>query len=189
MFQPFAQEVFTGGFVIRARSDAAALAGPVTAIIREIVPEQPLVNVLTLEAIREETVAPRRLNALLVGAFATLALLIAAVGVGGVLAFSVARRVPEIGIRISLGADPLRVLQMVLAEGGTQLVVGLGLGLVGALLAARLMTGLLFGVATYDPVTLVGVTLLIAAVGLGACAVPAVKASRVDPVRAIQAEG
>jgi ABC-type antimicrobial peptide transport system permease subunit len=78
---------------------------------------------------------------------------------------------------------------MVLAEGGTQLVVGLGLGLVGASLAARLMTGLLFGVATYDPVTLVGVTLLIAAVGLGACAVPAVKASRVDPVRAIQAEG
>jgi ABC-type antimicrobial peptide transport system permease subunit len=100
----------------------------------------------------------------------------------------VARRIPEIGIRISLGADPLRVLRMVLVEGGTQLAVGLGLGLVGALLAARLMTGLLFGVATHDPITLLAVTLLITAVGLGACAVPAVKAARVDPVRAIQSE-
>jgi ABC-type antimicrobial peptide transport system permease subunit len=142
--------------------------------------------VLTLAAIREETVAPRRLNAWLVASFAGLALLIAAVGVGGVLAFSVARRYPEIGIRISLGADPPRVLRMVLAEGGAQLAVGIGLGLAAALLAARLMTGLLFGVATYDPVTLAGVTLLIVAVGLGACAVPAVKAARVDPVRAIQ---
>jgi putative ABC transport system permease protein len=186
MFQPFAQEVFTGGYVIRTRSNAAALATPVTSIIRELVPEQPLVNVLTLAAIREETVAPRRLNAWLVASFAGLALLIAAVGVGGVLAFSVARRVPEIGIRISLGADPPRVLRMVLAEGGAQLAVGIGLGLAAALLAARLMTGLLFGVATYDPVTLAGVTLLIVAVGLGACAVPAVKAARVDPVRAIQ---
>jgi putative ABC transport system permease protein len=188
IFQPFAQEVFTGGFVIRARSDAAALAGPVSTIIRELVPEQPLVNVLTLEDIRAESVAPRRLNAWLVASFAALALLIAAVGVGGVLAFSVARRIPEIGIRISLGADPLRVLRMVLVEGGTQLAVGLGLGLVGALLAARLMTGLLFGVATHDPITLLAVTLLITAVGLGACAVPAVKAARVDPVRAIQSE-
>ena len=188
IFQPFAQEVFTGGFVIRARSNAAALAGPVSTIIRELVPEQPLVNVLTLEDIRAESVAPRRLNAWLVATFAALALLIAAVGVGGVLAFSVARRIPEIGIRISLGADPLRVLRMVLAEGGTQLAVGLGLGLVGALLAARLMTGLLFGVATHDPITLLAVTLLITAVGLGACAVPAVKAARVDPVRAIQSE-
>jgi predicted permease len=186
MFQPFAQEVFTGGYVIRTRSNAAALATPVTSIIRELVPEQPLVNVLTLAAIREETVAPRRLNAWLVASFAGLALLIAAVGVGGVLAFSVARRVPEIGIRISLGAYPPRVLRMVLAEGGAQLAVGIGLGLAAALLAARLMTGLLFGVATYDPVTLAGVTLLIVAVGLGACAVPAVKAARVDPVRAIQ---
>lgn len=188
MYQPFAQEVFTGALLIRASVDAATLAPAATRIIRELVPQQPIEDVRTLEQIREESVAPRRLNALLVGTFGALALLIAAVGIAGVLAFSVSLRTAEIGVRMSLGADPVRVLRMVLAEGGTLLAGGIAIGLAGALVGARLLAGLLFGVPPHDPVTLAGVFLLMTAVGVLACSVPAVRAARVNPIEAMRTE-
>ena len=132
--------------------------------------------------------APRRLNALLVASFGLLAVLIAAVGIGGVLAFSVSARTNEIGIRMTLGADSGRVQRMVLAEGGVLLAIGLALGVTGSFLAARLIQGLLFGVAPHDPVTLAAVATLMAAIGLGACWVPALRAARIDPGVAIRAQ-
>ena len=187
VFQPFAQEMaFTGGLVIRAERDAPSLVSATTRLVRSIAPRDPIENVLTVAQIRDQSVAPRRLNAALLSSFSVLAVIIAAVGIAGVLAFSVSARTNEIGIRMSLGADSGRVQRMVLMEGGTLLVLGLVLGGLGAVLASRLVQGLLFGVAPHDPVTLLGVAVLMAAVGVGACWLPALRAARIDPAVAIR---
>jgi putative ABC transport system permease protein len=188
VFQPFAQEAtFSGGLVIRAASSASGLVSAATRIVRGIAPEVPVENVLTVGQIRDQSVAPRRLNAVLVSSFGALAVIIAAVGIAGVLAFSVSARTTEIGIRMSLGADSGRVQRMVLLEGGTLLAVGLLLGVAGAFFAARLIRGLLFGVAPYDPVTIAAVGVTMLAVGIGACWLPAIRAASVDPAVAIRA--
>jgi predicted permease len=182
MFMPFAQELAIGGaFVIRTEGDAPALAAAATRIIRGIAPTVPIENVLTIAQIKDQSVAPRRLNAALVSSFGILAVIIAAVGIAGVLAFSVSARTNEIGIRMSLGADSARVQRMILSEGGVLLALGLVVGVVGAFFAARVIQGLLFGVAPYDPATFVGVAVLMAAIGIGACWIPALRAARIDP--------
>ena len=187
MFQPMKQEaMFGGGLVIRTERDPAGMAGAATRIVRKIVPNDPIENVLTISQIKDQSVAPRRLNAVLVSSFGVLAVIIAAVGIAGVLAFSVSARTNEIGIRMSLGADSARVQRMVLGEGGTLLVYGLFLGVAGALIGTRLIRGLLFGVAPNDPTTLVGVTVLMVAVGIAACWLPALRAARIDPAVAIR---
>ena len=189
VFIPFAQGDFvSGGLVIRSRGDAAALAPAATRIVRSIAPQQPIEKVLTVNEIRDESVAPRRLNAMLVGSFGLLALIVAAVGIAAVLAFSVSARTNEIGIRMSLGADSGQVQRMVLSEGGVLVGIGLALGVVGALSLSRLLRGLLFGVAPHDPVTLVGVGTLMAVVGIGACWLPALRASKIDPANAIRSQ-
>ena len=138
--------------------------------------------------VQDERVAPRRVNALLVTSFGILALLIAAVGIAGVLAFSVSSRTGEIGIRMSLGADAMRVKGMVLREGWILLAAGLTLGVIGSLIAARLLGTLLYGVAPNDPLTVSGVALLMAAVGTLACWIPAGRAAKVEPAVALRAE-
>ena len=187
MFLPFAQEVtFTGGLVIRADRNAAGLVPATTRIVRSVAPSDPIENILTVSQIRDQSVAPRRLNAALVSSFGGLAVLIAAVGIAGVLAFSVSARTNEIGIRMSLGADSGKVQRMVLMEGGVLLVMGLVLGVIGSLLATRLIQGLLFGVTPNDPVTLAAVALAMVAIGVAACWVPARKAAKVDPAVAMR---
>ena len=187
MFQPMKQEaMFGGGLVIRADRDPAALAGAATRIVRQIVPNDPIENVLTISQIKDQSVAPRRLNAVLVSSFGVLAVIIAAVGIAGVLAFSVSARTNEIGIRMSLGADSARVQRMILGEGGTLLVYGLFLGVAGALIGTRLIRGLLFGVAPNDPLTLAGVAVMMVVVGIAACWLPALRAARIDPAVAIR---
>jgi putative ABC transport system permease protein len=187
VFQPLAQEaLFGGGLVIRAERNASALAPAATRLVRNISPRDPIENVLTVPQIRDQSVAPRRLNAALVSSFGALAVIIAAVGIAGVLAFSVSARTNEIGIRMSLGADSRRVQRMVLMEGGVLLAFGLVLGVAGAILTTRLIRGLLFGVAPYDPPTLAGVAVLMAIVGIGACWLPAIRAARIDPAVAIR---
>jgi putative ABC transport system permease protein len=182
MFVPFAQELTVlGGLVIRARSDASGLPAAVTGIVRRLAPGIPFDPPLTVAQIRDESVAPRRLNAVLVSSFGILAVIIAAVGIAGVLAFSVSARTQEIGIRMSLGADRGQVQRMILREGGVLLASGLAIGVTGAFLAARVIQGLLFGVAPHDPVTLVGVALIMGAIGLAACWIPARRAARIDP--------
>jgi putative ABC transport system permease protein len=187
VFQPLAQEaLFGGGLVIRAQRDPSSLIPAATRLVRRIVPQDPIENVLTVSQIRDQSVAPRRLNAALISSFGVLALIIAAVGIAGVLAFSVSARTNEIGIRMSLGADSARVQRMILMEGGSLLAVGLVLGVGGALFATRLIRGLLYGVTPNDPVTLVGVALLMAVVGIAACWLPALRAARIHPAVAIR---
>jgi predicted permease len=182
VFVPFAQEFsMGGGLVIRAEGDATELATAATKVVRRIVPNVPIENVLTIAQIKDQSVAPRRLNAVLVSSFGFLAVLIAAVGIAGVLAFSVSTRTSEIGIRMSLGADSGRVQRMILGEGTVLLAIGLVLGVFGAFGAARAMQGLLFGVAPYDPMTFGAVAFVMAAIGVGACWIPALRAARIDP--------
>ena len=189
MFMPFAQEPFpSGGLVIRTQGDPGALATAATRIVRGIAPQQPIEKVLTLDQIRDESVGPRRLNAMLVASFGVLALIVAAIGIAAVLAFSVIARTNEIGIRMSLGADAGRVHRMVLSEGGVLVGIGLVLGVAGALALSRLIQGLLFGIAPHDPVTLGAVAVLMAAVGVGACWLPAVRAARIEPSAALRAQ-
>jgi putative ABC transport system permease protein len=156
--------------------------------VREVDPDVPIGKVGTLAQLREESVSAQRINALLVSGFGIVALLIAAVGLAGVLGFSVSQRTNEIGVRMSLGARPGQVRTMILSEGGVLLGIGLALGAVGSVVASRVLDGLLYGVTPRDPVTFGAVALVIVAVGLTATLVPAVRASSVQPVEALRAD-
>lgn len=182
MFLPFAQELaMGGGFVIRAERDAASLAAAATRIVRRIAPAAPVENVMTVAQIKDQSLSARRLNAALVSSFGGLAAIIAAVGIAGVLAFSVSARTNDIGIRMSLGAGSGMVQRMILKEGGVLLGAGLVIGVAGAIVVGRLMRGLLFGVAPHDPATLAGVAVMLGAIGFAACWFPARRAARIDP--------
>jgi predicted permease len=176
-----------GGLVIRADRNVAALAAAATRVVRRIAPTAVIENVLTIAQLKDQGVAPRRQNAMLISLFSALAVVIAAVGIAGVLAFSVSARTNEIGIRMSLGADSGTVQRMILGEGGALLAIGLVLGVAGSFFSARLIDGLLFGVAPGDPVTFVVVAGIMAVVGIAACWIPAVRAARIDPVIAMRA--
>jgi predicted permease len=187
VFMPFAQILaMSGGLVIRFETNASTLAAAATRIVRRIAPTAPIENVMTIAQIRDQSVSPRRLNATLVSLFGILAVIIAAVGIAGVLAFSVSTRTSEIGVRMSLGADRNRVQRMILKEGSVLLAIGLVLGMTGAFFAARLIRGLLFGVTPNDPITLIGVAMMMAAIGIGACWIPALRAARIDPAIAMR---
>jgi putative ABC transport system permease protein len=182
MYMPFVQMLaLGGGFAIRADSNVAGLAAAATRIIRRMAPTAPIEDVMTVAQYKNQSISPRRLNAMLISAFGILAVIIAAVGIAGVLAFSVSARTNEIGIRMSLGADRGNVQWMILKEGGTLLVSGLALGMVAAYYAVDIIRGLLFGVGARDPVTLLGVSGMMAVIGLVACWIPALRASRIDP--------
>jgi putative ABC transport system permease protein len=189
LFQPMAQEeIFSGALIVRTKGDPAAMEPAVRRTVRGLYPRQLIENVATLDAVRDATVAPRRLNALLITSFGVLAMVIAVVGIAGVLAFSVSSRTAEIGVRMSLGADASRVRRMVLSEGGTLLGLGLAVGIVGAVLASRTMQGLLFGVQPHDPTTLILVAGVLGLSGIAACWIPAARAARVDPAIALRAD-
>ncbi|MEP6492146.1 MAG: ABC transporter permease [bacterium] len=188
VFMPFAQELaMGGGLVIRTDSSAASLIVPATRVVRRIAPTAPIENVMTVAQIKDQSVAPRRLNAALVSLLGILAVIIAAVGIAGVLAFSVSARTNEIGIRMSLGADRGRVQRMILKEGGALLAIGLVSGVAGAFFAASVIRGLLFGVAPHDPITFIGVAMMMGAIGIAACWIPARRAARIDPAIAMRA--
>jgi ABC-type antimicrobial peptide transport system permease subunit len=155
-------------------------------VIHGIAPEQPVERVLELDAIRDESVGPRRVNALLVGSFGLLALVIAAIGIAAVLAFSVSARTGEIGVRMSLGAQPGQVLAMILREGGVLVALGLAIGVAGSLALARYIQGLLFSVSPNDPTTIALVAVTMAAIGVTACWVPAARAARIAPSEALR---
>ena len=187
-FLPLTQGAFpSAGLVIRSSVDPNGLSNAARAIVRSIAPDQPIKSVLSLEAVRDESIGPRRLNALLLGGFGLLALVIASIGIAAVLAFNVSTRTNEIGIRMALGAAPSRVTLMVLREGGLLVGLGLALGVAGSLALSRTIEGLLFGVASRDPVTLLAVAVMMTAIGLVACWLPAARASRIAPSEALRA--
>jgi ABC-type antimicrobial peptide transport system permease subunit len=174
-------QLFGGGFVIRADRNVAAQTAPATRIVRRLAPTALIEDAITVTQYKDRSISPQRLNAVLISSFGILAMIIAGVGIAGVLAFAVSARTIEIGIRMSLGADSSRVQRMILKEGGVLLAIGLVVGVAGAFLAASVIQKLLFGVPPHDPTTFIGVAVLMAAIGIVACWIPAVRAARIDP--------
>jgi ABC-type antimicrobial peptide transport system permease subunit len=174
--------------VVRTVNEPSAVIRSMRAALRTADPDMALAPVKTMDQIVDESVASRRFETTLAAAFALAALALASLGVYGVISFAVARRTPEIGIRMALGARGLRVAGMVVRQGMTPVVVGLAVGLGGALLAGRLIASQLYGVAPDDPVTISAVALLLLTVGVGACWIPARRAMRIDPMRALRFE-
>jgi putative ABC transport system permease protein len=188
VFTPFDQAAYsTGGFVIRTTGDPSGVAAAAKTVVHDVMPQAPIERVLTAEQLLDENVAPRRLNAILVGFFAILSLILVSIGIVAVLGSSVAERTNEIGIRVSLGASAGQIRGMIATEGGVLIAIGLVLGMAGTLAVARLMQGLLFGVAAYDPLTLAGSVAVLAVAGIGACLIPAARAARVDAITALRA--
>ncbi len=174
--------------VARTAGDPAALAPLVRRAVRGVDPTQPVIRVSTMEGLVAASVAQRTLVLGLFGAFAAVALLMAAAGIYGALAGAVAERAREMGVRLALGATPGSLLRAVLGSGGRLAGVGLLLGVAGAVAVGRLLAGLLYGVAAADPLTLGGVTALLGGVAAVACLIPARRASAVDPAEALRAE-
>jgi len=174
--------------VIRTAGDPEGVIAAVRAQIFAVVPSLPLYDVKTMTERQAATVAQPRFQTLLLGLFAALAVALAAIGIYGVIAQSVAQRTQEIGIRMALGAQPVSVLKLVLGEGLMVGLAGVGLGLAATLAVVRLLSGLLYDLPAFDPATFVGASLLLIAVVLAACYIPARRASRLDPMIALRWE-
>ena len=172
--------------MVRSSVPPTSLVSGIRAEVRRLDPALPLTGVLTLDEIVGASAAPQRFNAALLGGFAGIALLLAAVGIGGVLAISVSRRRQEIGIRLALGADGSDVVRMVIRQGMTLVVAGLAIGLPAAFAATRLLRTLLFDTAPHDAISFGAATAILCLVALAACAVPALRASRVNPMTALR---
>jgi putative ABC transport system permease protein len=197
IFVPFSQitadlwTVFTPlpvSVVVRSDSDLGTVGAAIKAAIRSVDPEQPVTGPSPAGDLIAAAVARQRFGMLLLLAFGGLALLLAAVGVYGVMAYAVSQRTRELGIRLALGARPGAVRALVLGEGMLLAGLGIGLGLVGALGLGRLLVGLLYGVRPTDPRVLAAAGLLLAGASVVACLVPAVRATRVNPVDALRSE-
>ena len=173
---------------IRTEGEPSTLASTVRQKIRDIDPALPVTAVQTMEEIVETSTALQRFNAALVGMFALLALLLAAIGIGGVLATSVSRRAPELGVRLALGAQPRTLVGMVVRQGMLLAVIGLAVGLPVAWVLSRLMGTLLFQVSPRDPVTFLTAGGVLAAVALLACVIPAWRATRLDPITVLRTQ-
>jgi putative ABC transport system permease protein len=175
-------------FAVRTAVDPASLTSAIRAQLREIDPEVPMFAVRTIDEVLALSRAPARSSMLLVGLFATLALLLAVIGVFGVLSYSVTQRTTELGIRMALGASARSVKLLVLGQGMRPVVAGVAVGIAGALGLTRFMATLLFGVTPTDPATFAAVAMLLAATAALASYIPARRATRVDPVAVLRRE-
>jgi predicted lysophospholipase L1 biosynthesis ABC-type transport system permease subunit len=174
--------------ILRVHGDPETFVSQVRSAIREADPQIAVVHVKTMDSLASETLWQRRLWGLLMSLFAGLALLLAGVGLYGVMSYLVSLRSREIGIRMALGAPRLGVLALVAGHGMTLTFIGVAIGLAGALGLGRLIQGLLFGVGGTDPATLVAAPSLLLLVALAACALPALRAARIDPLTALREE-
>ena len=193
VFAPFAQykgEGFTPSmtFAIKTAGEPATLAAAVRDVVNSLKPEQPIANIGTLDEVVARSLSQARFSMLLLSIFAGLALMLSAVGIYGVMAYVVAQRTREMGIRLAMGAQAGDVLKLVLRQGGKLALAGVGIGIAAAVPLTRLMASLLFGVSAADPVTFVGVAILLTFVAIAACYMPARRATRVDPIATLRYE-
>jgi ABC-type antimicrobial peptide transport system permease subunit len=175
-------------YYVRATGDLSATLESAKREVWAVDPLQDFYQTSTLETLMSSTLAPRRFSLLLLGSFAVIALLLAAVGIYGVISFVVRRRTQEMGIRLALGAAPGKVVELVVIHGLRLAVLGLVLGLGGALVATRALTSMLFDIGTWDIATFAMATVTLLIVALIAAYLPARRASRVDPMVALRTE-
>jgi putative ABC transport system permease protein len=182
------QSAAPGVVLVRTAGEPRSMAKAVSALIHEVDPQIAVTRIRTIEQARYESMANPRVTASLLGLFAGLALAIATAGIGGIMALNVSQRVREIGIRIALGARPLSILGMVLGQGLLLTVLGIGIGVAGAVALTGLVKSLLFEVPPTDVFTFSGVGILLLAAAAIACYLPARRAAAVDPNEALRAE-
>jgi putative ABC transport system permease protein len=175
-------------FVLRARGDATAVTAAARNVIQTLDPQQPVGEARTLDSLVGNSIARQRFNTLLLAVFAVVALSLSAIGIYGVMSYSVTRRTHELGVRVALGASARDVLKLVLRQGMKLALAGVGIGLLGALALTRLLKTLLFGVSATDPLTFALIALSLALVALLACYLPARRATKVDPMAALRCD-
>ncbi|HZR56091.1 MAG TPA: ABC transporter permease [Terriglobales bacterium] len=189
LYVPIAQSPLSHmSLVMRTSSQPATLVSAIANAVHEVDREQPVLDVITMDDILADSLSPQRFNMLLLATFSGLALLLAAIGIYSVLAYSVRRRVREIGVRMAMGAQRGDILRMILGQGTRLALIGAAIGTIAAFGLTRLMTSQLFGVAPTDPITFLSVTTLIVLVALVACYIPARRATKVDPMVALRYE-
>jgi putative ABC transport system permease protein len=188
IYHPFEQEIGGGRLFVHARTDPYALVTPITRIIRDLSSEQPVERAATLDDIRAEVLAPDRLNALVFGVFAGVALLIAIVGVAGVLAFSVSARTREFGVRLAIGSEPKHLLTRVLTEGAVIAAAGVIAGAVGGFALARLVASYVTDLRMPGLVPIIASAAILVLAAILASLMPAARASRVDVIQALRSE-
>ncbi len=188
VYHPFEQEIGGGRLFVHASTDPYALVPPITRIIRELSAEQPVEQAATLEDVRAEVLAPERLNVFVFGGFAGVALMIAIVGVAGVLAFSVSTRTREFGVRLAIGSEPRQLLTRVLGEGAAIAGLGIGAGALTGLALARLLGGYIENLRLPGALPVVGAAAILVVAAVLASLVPAARAAHVDVVRALRPE-
>jgi hypothetical protein len=188
VYHPFEQEIGGGRLFVHASTDPYALVPPITRIIRELSAEQPVEQAATLEDVRAEVLAPERLNVFVFGGFAGVALMIAIVGVAGVLAFSVSTRTREFGVRLAIGSEPRQLLTRVLGEGAAIAGLGIGTGALTGLALARLLGGYVENLRMPGALPVVGAAAILVVAAILASLVPAARAAHVDVVRALRPE-
>jgi putative ABC transport system permease protein len=174
--------------VVRTSSDPSSLAEPVRAQVMSTDPDQPIFNVRPMSQVVSASIAPRRFSMLLMTIFAAVALVLAAVGIYGVISYSVMQRTHEIGIRMALGAKAVDILRLIVKQGMSLALIGVGIGLTGAFILTRVMSSLLFGVGAADPITFAAIALLLTLVSAVASYIPARRATKVDPMIALRYE-
>jgi predicted permease len=177
-----------GYLAVRAKVAPGALVEPIRQAIRRVDPDQPMFDVMTLDERLSQSLTSRRVPLQLIGLFAAFALVLAAIGIYGVLAFAVAQRTGEFGVRMAIGADAARIRKEVLGDGARLTAIGLALGVLGAFGLGFALRSQLFGIGAIDPLSLITVVAVLAATALAACWLPARRASRTAPVEALRYE-
>jgi ABC-type antimicrobial peptide transport system permease subunit len=175
-------------FIVRSNAAAAGLLNSIRHVSQQMSSEQVIFSPQSMDSVVADSLADRRFSMILLGAFAALALLLASVGIYGVISYVVGQRTNEIGIRMALGAGRLDILHLILAGAGKLTLIGVGVGLVSALGLTRLMTKLLYGVGPSDPITFIVVPMILISVALLASYLPAHRATKVDPMTALRYE-
>ena len=174
--------------LLKTETDPRSIVSAVQSEVKAMDKDLPAYGIKTLDEYLSASVSRPRFNTLLLAIFAGLALILTAVGLYGVMNYSVTQRTHEIGIRVALGAQQQDVLKMVVRQGMTLTAIGIGAGLAGAYFLTQLLASLLFGVSATDPLTFIAISIILAGVALGACYVPARRATRVDPMIALRYE-